>query len=116
MTSPENNAPPGGAEPSPAGRLIGILTTDTELVVKSWDTTLERMTGISAARARGQRLDELVPDLRSRVLVDLLREPLVSGSAQVLAPAIHKFLIPCPPLEPSEEFDRMQQRVVNCDS
>ena len=30
----------------------------------------------------------------------------------MLAPALHKFLIPCPPLEPSDEFDRMQQRVV----
>jgi HEAT repeat protein len=36
----------------------------------------------------------------------------VSGAAQVLAPALHKFLIPCPPLEPSREFNRMQQRVV----
>ena len=91
---------------------IGILTTDTDLVVTTWDATLERMTGITAAQARGRRLDEIVPDLRSRGLIDLIREPLMSGSAQVLAPALHKFLIPCPPLEPSNEFDRMQQRVV----
>ena len=45
-------------------RRIGILTTDTELVVKSWDAALERMTGIAADDARGQRLDALVPDLR----------------------------------------------------
>lgn len=111
MIDPGNGLP-GAAEPAPAVRLIGILTTDTDLVVKSWDTTLERMTGIPAALARGQRLEDLVPDLRARVPVDLLREPLISGSAQVLAPALHKFLIPCPPLEPSKEFDRMQQRVV----
>jgi HEAT repeat protein len=91
---------------------IGILTTDTELVVTTWDAALERMTGITAERARGQRLDELVPDLRNRALIDLIREPLVSGSAQVLAPALHKFLIPCPPAGPSREFDYMQQRVV----
>jgi HEAT repeat protein len=112
MSDPGNSGLPGAIEFNPDARLIGILTTDTELVVKSWDSTLERMTGIHAARARGRRLDDLVPDLRARVLVDLIREPLVSGSAQVLAPALHKFLIPCPPLEPSEEFDRMQQRVV----
>jgi len=93
-------------------RRIGILTTDTDLVVKSWDAALEQMTGIPGDRARGQRLDSLVPDLSTRVPADLLREPLVSGSVQVLAPALHKFLIPCPPLEPSSEFDRMQQRVV----
>ena len=92
--------------------LIGILTTDTDLVVTTWDPTLESMTGIPAARARGQRLDEIVPDLRSRVPFDLIREPLVSGSAQVLAPALHKYLIPCPPLRPSVEFEFMQQRVV----
>ena len=91
---------------------IGILTTDTDLVVTTWDAALESMTGITADRARGRRLDEIVPDLRSRALIDLIREPLVSGSAQVLAPALHKFLIPCPPAEPSREFEYMQQRVV----
>lgn len=91
---------------------IGLLTTDTDLVVTTWDAALERMTGISAAQVRGRRLDEIVPDLRSRGLIDLIREPLMSGSAQVLAPALHKFLIACPPLQPSQEFERMQQRVV----
>ena len=91
---------------------IGILTTDTDLVVTTWDATLEQMTGIPADHARGHRLDEIVPDLRSRMLIDLIREPLISGSAQVFAPALHKYLIPCPPLEPSDEFDYMQQRVV----
>ena len=91
---------------------IGILTTDTDLVVTTWDATLEQMTGIPADRARGRRLEEIVPDLRSRMLIDLIREPLISGSAQVLAPALHKYLIPCPPLEPSHEFEHMQQRVV----
>ena len=63
---------------------IGILTTDTDLVVTTWDAALESMTGISADRARGRRLDEVVPDLRKRALMDLIREPLASGSAQHL--------------------------------
>ena len=46
---------------------IGILTTDTELVIKTWDAALERMTGISADRARGERLDEIVPEPARRV-------------------------------------------------
>jgi HEAT repeat protein len=91
---------------------IGILTTDTDLVIKTWDPALEEMTGISAERARSKRLDELVPGLSSRPLIDLIREPLVSGSPQVLAPALHKFLIPCAPSAPSDEFEQMQQRVV----
>ena len=100
----------GGADRPPTGenrpaQRVGILTTDTDLVVKSWDSTLEQMTGIAAERACGRRLQDLVPDLDSRGLAALLREPLVSGAAQVLAPALHRFLIPCPPLEPSVEFD-----------
>ena len=92
--------------------LIGIFTTDTGLVVKTWDSALVRMTGIPAECAVGRRLDDIVPTLRGDTLVDFIREPLVSGSAQVLAPALHKFLIPCPPLTPSREFEQMQQRVV----
>ncbi|HUP39800.1 MAG TPA: HEAT repeat domain-containing protein [Vicinamibacterales bacterium] len=91
---------------------IGILTTDTDLVIQTWDHALEEMTGISADSARNMRLDEIVPSLSSRALIDLIREPLVSGAPQVLAPALHKFLIPCPPIARSEEFDQMQQRVV----
>src|SRR5262245_45271412 len=99
-------------EEETAARRVGILTTDTDLVVKSWDATLERLTRIDADRAIGRPLHDLVPDLDRRGLDVLLREPLVSGAAQVLAPALHKFLIPVPPLEPSSEFERMQQRVV----
>ena len=106
------NDSPSGAHSDDTDRRIGLLTTDLDLVVKSWDKSLERMTGIPADTVKGRRLEEVVPDLHARGLLDVLREPLVSGAAQVLAPAIHKFLIPCPPLEPSPEFDRMQQRVV----
>jgi HEAT repeat protein len=96
----------------PAERRIGVFTTDVDLVIKSWDPALEQMTGITAADACGRDLHALVPDLAARVPPQLLREPLVSGSVQVLAPALHKYLIPCPPAEPSAEFDCMQQRVV----
>lgn len=91
---------------------VGIFTTDLDFVVKSWDPALERMTGIAAGEACGRRLDAIVPDLAVRISPELFREPLVSGSVQVLAPALHKYLIPCPPAEPSAEFDYMQQRVV----
>ena len=52
------------------------------------------MTGI-APGGPAAALNELVPDLSARASRPL-REPLVSGAAQVLAPALHKFLIPCP--------------------
>jgi HEAT repeat protein len=91
---------------------VGILTTDTDLLVMSWDAALERMTGTAASIAIGRSLPELVPDLEGRGLLRSLRETLVSGSPQALAPALHKFLIPCPTATPSHEFNCMQQRVV----
>jgi len=92
-------------------RQVGILTTDTALVVSAWDAALAAMTGIAAEEARGRPLADLVPDLEPRGLLSLIRDPLVTGAPQVLAPAIHRYLIPCPPTTPCG-FDRMQQRVV----
>lgn len=100
------------AEAAENDRRIGVFTTDTDLVIKSWDSVLEQMTGIAPHDACGRTIGELVPDLGDRVPAGLFREPLISGSVQILAPALHKYLIPCPPAVPSSEFDRMQQRVV----
>jgi hypothetical protein len=38
-------------------RRIGILTTDTELVVTSWDATLAELTARPSAGTTGRRLD-----------------------------------------------------------
>jgi len=44
-------------------RRIGILTTDTALVVTSWDAALTAMTGLDSANATGRPLGDIVPDL-----------------------------------------------------
>jgi HEAT repeat protein len=88
------------------------LTTDARLVIRTWDGVLERMTSRPAAEVCGQPLQAVVPDIAERGLLELLRGTLASHSATVLAPAIHHFLIPCPPMTPSSEFAQMQQRVV----
>ena len=93
-------------------RRIGILTTDTSLVVTSWDTALAAMTGLGRADATGRPLSDVVPDLEARGLLAVFREPLASGAARVLAPALHGHFIPCPPATPSARFGLMQQRVV----
>ena len=69
----------------PAGppRRIGILTTDGDLVVRSWDGALASMTGIAAEQAVGRPLTELVPDLESRGLLRLFRETLSTGAPSV---------------------------------
>ena len=90
---------------------IGILTVDADLVVRTWDTWLEANTGIAAGQARGRPLAELIPDLSARGLLRRFEQVLATGEVQVLAPAFHHYLVPCPPRQPSRHFDRMQQRV-----
>ncbi|MFL5542526.1 MAG: HEAT repeat domain-containing protein, partial [Longimicrobiaceae bacterium] len=89
----------------------GVLTTDRELVVRSWDAWLEQATGIRAEAARGRPLAELFPEVEARGFLPRLRQVVEEGATQVLAPAFHQYLIPCPPLQPAAHFARMQQHV-----
>ncbi|HEX6183507.1 MAG TPA: PAS domain-containing protein, partial [Pyrinomonadaceae bacterium] len=90
---------------------IGVFTTDASLVIQIWDAALARLTGISSDAARGRPLAELLPDLEERRLLARFRRVLDEGVVEVLAPAFHHYLIPCPPLNASEHFERMRQRV-----
>ena len=90
---------------------IGILTVDGELTVRTWDAWLEGATGIAASAARGRPLAAVVPSVAERGLVARFEQVLATGEAQVLAPAFHHYLVPCPPVSPSPHFERMQQRV-----
>jgi HEAT repeat protein len=109
-----NNRPsdPVGGASARTPAATGFFTTDRELIVRSWDATIAQMTGLEAAVAKGCRLQEIVPDLQERGLLDLIRQPLTSGATQVLAPALHGYLISCAPAAPSAFFDRMRQRVI----
>lgn len=98
---------PEGGAPVP----IGILTVDADLVVRTWDDWLAANTGIPADQACGRPLAEVVPDLSERGLLQRFQQVLATGEVQVLAPAFHHYLVPCPPRAPSRYFDRMQQRV-----
>ena len=90
---------------------VGVFTTDATLVVRVWDDWLAAVTGIAADAARGRPLAEVVPDIVRRGLLPRFQEVLASGAVHVLAPALHHYLIPCPPRTPSAHFTRMQQRV-----
>jgi HEAT repeat protein len=89
---------------------VGVFTTDAELIIRVWDGELSRLTGVAAEAACGRSLLELVPDLGPRGLLERFRRVLTAGVIEVLAPAFHHYLIPCPPRIPSPRFDRMQQR------
>lgn len=90
---------------------VGVLTTDRQLHVRSWNPWLAAATGRDEAQVRGLALEELTGGPTSAWYHDLFVEVIESGTPRVLAPAFHRFLIPCPPQEPSAHFDRMQQRV-----
>ena len=89
----------------------GVFTTDTALVVRTWDEWLAQATGIAPETARGRALLELAPDLAERGLLAPFEQVLARGVVEILAPAFHRYLIACPPSTPSAAFDRMQQRV-----
>ena len=90
---------------------VGVFTTDAHLVIRVWDATLARLTGISEESALGQSLTALLPDLEERGLLKRFQRSLNEGVVEVLATAFHHYLIPCAPVTPSRHFDKMQQRV-----
>ena len=95
---------------SPSGD-IGILTTDRALVVQSWDDWLAAATSIAADAAQGRPLRELAPHVDERRFLARIEETLSTGAVQVLSPAFHPALLPCPPRGLSTHFSEMQQRV-----
>ena len=96
---------------SPAAVPFGIFTVDTSLAVRTWHPWLARVTGVAVAEAIGRPLTALAPDLAERGLLAVFERVLTSGSVEVLAPALHHYLIACPPSAPVEGFERMRQRV-----
>ena len=95
------NQPPG----------LGLLTTDRQLVVRSWNTWLAESTGVEEGQAQGRPLLDLLPAERRDLYSDVFAEVLGTGASRVLAPAFHHYLIACPPRTSSAHFDHMQQRV-----
>jgi signal transduction histidine kinase len=73
----------------------GILTTDTDLKIQSWNEWLETHSGIAAPLAIGQPLLELFPDLCKRKLDEHFRRAL-AGEVIVLSAAFHEYLLPFP--------------------
>ena len=90
---------------------FGVLTTDAELIVQSWDDWLAAAMSLPADDAKGRALGHLVPSLQQRGLVDRFKETLSSGIVQVFSPTLHGAVFPCAPTVPSAHFQLMQQRV-----
>jgi len=90
---------------------LGLVTTDRQLVIRSWNPWLASATGLGEAEVNGRPLLDLIPPDRRELYKEVLAEVVEKGTARVLAPAFHHYLFPCPPAVPSTHFTHMQQRV-----
>lgn len=90
---------------------IGIFTTDERLVVRAWDDWLSQASGIAPERAIDRPLAEVIPDLGARGILQTFERVLSRGTVEVLAPALHHYLIACPPRLALPGFAHMRQHV-----
>src|SRR5579862_5367295 len=88
----------------------GILTTDTELRVQSWNSWLETHSGLAAPLVVGRRLLELFPDLTRRKMDQHFQRAL-AGEVIVLSAAFHEYLLPFEPTVEAAGYTYMQQTV-----
>jgi signal transduction histidine kinase len=86
----------------------GILTTDTQLVIRSWNEWLETHSGMAAPLMQGRLLVEAFPELRTRKLEEHFRRAL-KGEVIVLSSAFHDHLLPFPAAQRDTAHALMQQ-------
>src|SRR5262249_477250 len=91
---------------------FGMFTTDTRLVVRTWDAFLAAVTGIPAEQALDRELGRLLPELEARGLLTIIQQVAGTGAVHVLAPALHRYLIACPPAAASSA-ELLLQRVTS---
>jgi len=86
----------------------GIVTTDTELCVRTWNPWLETQTGITATAAIGQSILTIWPSLSDRGFDRYYRDALV-GEVRVLSQPLHRHLVPIRRHLPSAGLSEMAQ-------
>lgn len=70
----------------------GVLTTDTQGVIRSFNRWLERATGRNASDVIGLRLVEAFPEIEERNLWNFFEEAL-EGHTRVLSQRLHEYLL-----------------------
>jgi PAS domain S-box-containing protein len=86
----------------------GIMTTDAELCIRSWNRWLEKHSHMSASQVIGRNLLEVFPDLAERGLDRYYREAL-SGEVRLLSNRLHKYLLRFEPTVRDGALEAMQQ-------
>jgi PAS domain S-box-containing protein len=88
----------------------GILTTDAEFNIRSWNHWLETHSGRAAEEMIGVNLFEAFPELISRRLDRYYRNAL-EGQVGILSQGLHGYLLPMPPTLEGISFKNMRQSV-----
>jgi two-component system, cell cycle sensor histidine kinase and response regulator CckA len=88
----------------------GILTTDAQLNIHSWNHWLEIHSGLSAQEVIGRNLLEVYPELTQRRL-DRFYEQALNGQVVVLSQRLHGYLLPMPPSIGKTTLPHMLQSV-----
>jgi PAS domain S-box-containing protein len=86
----------------------GVIATDRDFRVCSWNQWMERHSGMETKTVLGRRLTEIFPDLKERRLLPQLERAL-EGEVNVISTALHGWLIPLPPLTREAGFPFMKQ-------
>lgn len=90
---------------------ISIFTTDTDLVVSSWDNWLTKATGLSEEIARGKSLAELIPSFVESGMFGHFQRVVQHGIIETLPQKVYPYLFECSPNTSSTHFQKMQQQV-----
>ena len=90
---------------------VGVVTTDAQLIIQSWDSWLAEASGIPESDVVGRPLLDAFPEIAQRGLEDRLHSVLRDGVVEVLAPTFHNYLIRIPTSKGGSFFDVMQQHV-----
>jgi len=87
---------------------FGIVTTDRELRVTSWNHWLATHSEIGPELAIGRPIFELFPSIRTRRLDDYFHRAL-AGEVSVLSVALHEYLLPLKNSIKEDKTEHMQQ-------
>lgn len=90
---------------------ISIFTTDTLLVVSSWDDWLTSATGLSEEMVKGVALSELIPSFNASGIAGHFQRVLQHGIIETLPQKIYPYLFESALAVPSRHFQTMQQQV-----
>ena len=88
----------------------GIVTTDSELKVVSWNHWMEERTGKRASEVIDHSLLDLFPELCERRL-DRNYKWALEGQVRVLSQALHGYLLSMPAVSGEHGYQQMQQAV-----